>query len=113
VDREDHDYEEESTTSDSSADRSRQQRTPHKGGRIIREEPSNLRELQCSQLVVSCFRYLSCYEFFEKAERVQYHPYLTRLFVAHLQNNKVTLVGVIFTVSPSIISDAARIPNVG
>lgn len=46
-------------------------------------------------------------------ERVQYHPELTRLFVAHLQNNKVTLAGVNFIVSPSIISDATRIPNVG
>lgn len=46
-------------------------------------------------------------------ERVQYHLELTRLFVAHLQHNRVTLAGVTFTVSPSIISDATRIPNVG
>ena len=46
-------------------------------------------------------------------ERVQFHSELTRLFVAHLENNKVTLDGVTFTVSPSIILDATRIPNVG
>jgi len=45
--------------------------------------------------------------------RVQNHLDLTRLFAANLQDNKVTLAGVTFTVSPSIIADATRIPNVG
>jgi len=45
VDKEDKDYEEESSVSDSSAGGPQHQRKPHKGGRIIREEPSNLREL--------------------------------------------------------------------
>jgi len=42
---EDQDYEEENTSSDTSAERSMQPRKPNKGSRIIREEPSNLREL--------------------------------------------------------------------
>lgn len=62
---------------------------------------------------VTCFRYLGCYEFCGQVERVQHHPGLTRLFVAHLQDNKETLAGVTFTVSPSIIADATMIPNVG
>ena len=45
MDQEDEDYEEENTGSDTSADRARQLRKPHKGGNIIREEPWNLREL--------------------------------------------------------------------
>ena len=40
-----------------------QQRKPHKGGRIIREEPLNLRELEASPLVVSCFIYVMCNDF--------------------------------------------------
>jgi len=113
MDRGDYDYDEENTTSDSSAERNRQKRKPHKGGKITREEPTNVRELQASSLEFSCFRHLECYEFCELVERVQFHHELARLFVAHLHNNEVTLVGVTFTVSPSIISEATRIPNVG
>jgi len=47
MDREDQDYEEEENIgSDNLTYRPRHHRKPHKGGRIIREEPSNLRELQ-------------------------------------------------------------------
>jgi len=65
MDLEDQDYEGENTTSDTSADGAMQLKKPHKGGRIIREEPSNLSELEASELVVTCFRYLGCYEFCE------------------------------------------------
>ena len=64
-------------------------------------------------MAVTCFRYLGCYEFCEQVERVQHHPELTRLFVANIWDNKVTLVGVTFTFSSSIIVDVTRIPNVG
>lgn len=43
---------------------------------------------------------------------MKYHLELTRLFAAHLHDNKVTLSGVNFTISSSIISDATKIPNV-
>jgi len=112
MDLEDQDYEEENTRSDTSADGAMQPRKPHNGGKIIREEPSNLREFQALELAVSCFRYLGCYEFCEQVERVQYHPELTRLFAAHLHDKKVTLARVTFTISSSIIVDATRIPNV-
>jgi len=46
-------------------------------------------------------------------ERVQHHPELTRIFVANLHDNKVILAGVTIIVSPSIIVDATKIPNVG
>lgn len=46
MDKEDKDYEqEENSGSESMGDEPQQQRKPHKGGRIIREEPSNIREL--------------------------------------------------------------------
>ncbi len=47
----DSEYElEEDTLSDSSRERNIQHRKPHKGGKIIREEPTSLRELQASHL---------------------------------------------------------------
>ena len=114
MDREDKGYEEEENIgNDSSIDRPRHQGKPHKGGRIIREEPSNIRELQASQLVVTCFRHLGCYEFCEQVERVKHYPELTKLFVANLRDNKVTLAGVTFIVSPSIIVATTRILDVG
>ena len=114
MDKEDKDYEEEENSGhESIGDEPQHQRKPHKGGIVIREEPSNIRELQASHMIVSCFRHLGCYEFCEKVQRVQRHPKLTRLFVANINDNKATLVGVTFIVSSSIIADATRILNVG
>jgi len=46
MDKEDRDYEEEENSgSESMGDEPQHQRKPHMGGRIIREEPSNIREL--------------------------------------------------------------------
>ena len=54
----DSEYEfEEDTLSDSSKERNIQQRKPHKGGGIIREEPTSLRELQAYPLAISCFKH--------------------------------------------------------
>lgn len=98
----DFEYDEE-TTSDSSVERHKQ-RKPHKGGKIIIEEPTSLRELQALPLVVSCFRHQGCFEFCELVERAQFHHELARLFVAHFHNYEVTLAEVTFTISPAIIS---------
>jgi len=108
----DYEYEEE-TLSDSSMERHRQQRKPHKGGKIIREEPTSLRELQACLVAVSCFRHQECFKFCEMVERVQFHHELARLFVTHLHKNEVTLVGITFIISSTIISEATRNPNVG
>lgn len=112
MDRGDSDYDEE-TTSGSSVERRRQQRKPHKGGKITREEPTSLAELHASPLSISCFRHLSCFDFCELVERVQFHHELGTLFVANLHNNKVTLAGVTFAVTPLVISQDTKIPKVG
>ncbi len=44
---------------------------------------------------------------------MQYQPDLAGLFSAHINDNGVTLAGVTFTISSSIIADATRIHNVG
>ena len=63
MDRGDYDYDEQDIASDSLVERRRQQRKPHRGGKITREEPTNLVEMQASPLAVSCFRYLGCFIF--------------------------------------------------
>ena len=62
---------------------------------------------------MSCFRYVGCYQFCERVERVQHHPKLTRLFILNLHDNRVTLAGVTFALSTAIIFYATGIPNVG
>lgn len=110
----DSEYEiEEETHSDSFRERDTQGRRPHKGGKRIKEEPSSLRELQACPFSLSCFRYQSCFSFCEMVERVKSHHELARLFVTHLDNNEVHLAGVTFTLSPTVISKATSIPNVG
>ena len=82
MEREDKDYREEEHNDDEfEEDGIVQKIRPQKGGRITRVEPTNHRELEASTLAVPCFRYVRCYEFCEKVERVQHHPELTRLFI--------------------------------
>lgn len=85
---------------------------PHKGGRHVREEPTTITELQACPLVVSCFQFLSCYEFCEKVAIVQVHHELAHLFVLHLHGDRVTLAGATFTLTPDSISLATGIPNI-
>ena len=84
-----------------------------KGGKIIRDEPTNTKELMASPLTVSCFKHVVCFEFCEKVQKVQYHPMLTRLLISGLHDMQVTLVGTNFTMSTNAIETATRIPNVG
>ena len=69
---------EEDTLSDSFRERNLQPRKPHKGGRIIREEPINMSELLVCPLATTCFRYQSCFEFCEMVQRVKFHHELAR-----------------------------------
>ena len=46
-------------------------------------------------------------------ERVKYHHELARLFVLHLHNGQVNLVGVTFILTLETIAQATGIPNVG
>ena len=92
------------------------QRRPHrggKGGHHRREEPTSLAGLQACPLAVSCFQYMSCYEFCEKISRIQHHRELAHLFVLHLHEGHVNLARVDFTLTPETIAQATGIPNVG
>ena len=92
------------------------QRRPHKGGKgghHKREEPTSLTDLQACPMAVSCFQYMSCYEFCERISRIQHHRELAHLFVLHLHDGHVNLAGVDFTLTPEMIAQATGIPNVG
>ena len=92
-------YEEE-TQSESSRDKNVQPRRPHKGGKIIREEPISIVELLACPLTTTCFRYQSFFDFCEMVERVKYHHEIARQFVINMENNMVHLVGVNTQVVP-------------
>jgi len=102
----------EETVSDSSQE-IHAPRKPHKGGKHIWEEPTTLTELLACPLAITCFKHQSCYQFCEMVERVKYHHELAILFVLHLHNGQVNLVGVTFTLTPKTIAEATCIPNVG
>lgn len=104
---------EEDTLSDSSMERNVQSRKPHKGGKIISKEPISMSELLAFPLATTCFRYQSHFEFCKMVERIKYHQELARQFVINIDNNMVHLARVNFTLSPTIIVEATRIPDVG
>ena len=62
---------------------------------------------------MACFREQSCYQYCEMIARIQHHQELARLFVLHLHDGQVTLVGVNFTLTLETISQATGISNVG
>jgi len=89
-----------------------EQRRPHKWGEIHRFEPTYLKELLASPITVTSFKWLACFAFCEQVQAVQYHPKLTRLFIAKIQDNQVSLASITFTFSIAIKSATTGIPEV-
>lgn len=77
------------------------------------EDPTTLSKLLACLIFIACFKHQSYYQFCEMVERVKYHHELARLFVLHLHNDQVNLVGVTFILTPKSIAEATGIPNVG
>ena len=88
-------------------------RRSHKSGRHVREEPTSLSQLQACPLAMDCFQRQSCFHYCEMIAQTQHHHELARLFVLHLQNGRVNLAGVDFTLSSETISEVTGIPNIG
>ena len=89
---------------------------PHKGGKggkHLREEPTSLAQLQACSLAMDCFRYQSCFRFYEMISQTQPHRELAHLFFLHLHDGRVNLTGVDFILSPLTIAQATGIPNIG
>lgn len=107
------DYEREEETFSDTSGEAHVPRKPHKGGKIIRVEPISLTEFLACPLAISCFRHHSFYEFCEMVERVKFHHEHAWLFVTHLHNGQVNIADVSSTLSPTTISEAIGIPNVG
>lgn len=98
---------------DFSKEEDKEERKPHKGGIILRFEPTNTRELMASPITVTSFKHFGCFDFCMMVQRVQSHLLLTRVFISNIEDNQVTLVGVTFTISSDIMFATNGIPNVG
>ena len=96
-----------------SEEEEKEERRPHKGGRILIIEPPNTKELMASPMIVTCFKHVGCFDYCEKIQRVQYQLVLTRLLISNLHGNQVSLDGVTFTVSIAMIAVSTGILNVG
>ena len=59
---EDIDYVEEEDTQE---EEDIEHRRPHKGGRILRLDPTSINELMDSPMAVSCFQYVGCFDFLQ------------------------------------------------
>ena len=88
-------------------------RKGRKGGKHLREEPTSMVQLQACPLAMDYFRHQSCYHFCELISQFQHHRELARLFVLHLHDGHVNLVGINFILSLETIAEATRIPNNG
>ena len=65
----------------------RKEKKSNRGGRILRLEPTNTRELMASPMIVTCFKHVGCFEFCEKIQSVQHHPMFKRIFISNLDDN--------------------------
>ena len=64
-------------------------------------------------MIVTYFKHMGCFYFCVMVQRVQRHLILTRFFHSNFKDNPVTLSGVTFTISLTIIVADTAIPNVG
>jgi len=85
----------------------------NKGGQVSRYEPLNTHEMMSSSLSKQCFHNVGCLGFCEQVQQVKYHAKLTNLFTTNLRIDKVTVIGVSFTISTEAITAATGIPNSG
>ena len=68
----------------------------NKGGKVNRFEPQNTIEITSSPIILTCFKNMPCFQFFEKVKQVKNNPELTRLFIINLHNKQSSLTGVDF-----------------
>ena len=88
-------------------------RLKHKGGKVNIFEPKNTMEVTTSPMILTCFQNVWFFQFCERAQQVQNHPELTRLFILNLHNKQSSFVGVTFELSSDAIYSATGIIDVG
>ena len=85
----------------------------HRGGHVIKHEPTSAHHILSSPFIRKSFEYSCCLTFFQRIEELKYHDQLTSAFATKIKKDKVTIGGVQFTFSREIISAATGITNTG
>ena len=83
----------------------------HKGGQISRYEPTLSHDIMSSPFLKKSFQDVGCLAFFPKVEELGFHDKFTSTFSTRLRKDKVTIAGVVFTLSKDTISTTTGIPN--
>lgn len=76
----------------------------HRGGQVIRYEPTSTQEILSSPFIRKSFEDASCLVFYQRIEQLKFHDKLTSAFATKLRRDKVTIAGFEFVVSRKIIS---------
>lgn len=85
----------------------------HRGGQIIRYEPTSTHEIFSSPFIRKSFEDVGCLTFSQRNEQLKFHDQLTNAFATKLRKDKVKIAGVEFTISGQLISTTTGIPKTG
>jgi len=66
----------------------------HRGGHVIKHEPTSTHHILSSPLFRKSFEYERCLTFFQRIEELKYHDQLTSAFATKIKKEKVTIGGV-------------------
>ncbi len=90
-----------------------ERRKHHKGGKLLRYEPTNCNEINSSPLIKQCFEDVNCLEFCKRACEVGFHEQSIDCIATHFKGERAIIAGVEFTFSVAAISLTTGIPDHG
>jgi hypothetical protein len=88
-----------------------QRKKSHKGGSVVKTEPSDMHLFDVEPMVKEVFQRVGCLSFCQNMERG--HPEVAREFSLHFDDNKTKVGNLEFLVSEASIATTTRIPNIG
>jgi hypothetical protein len=88
-----------------------QKKKSHKGGSVVRTEPSDMHLFDVEPMVREVFQRVGCLSFFQNMQRG--HPEVARQFALHFDGIKTKVGDLEFEVSEASIATATGIPNTG
>jgi hypothetical protein len=88
-----------------------QRKKSHKGGSIVRSEPSEIHLFDVEPMVREVFQRVGCLSFCQKMQRG--HPEVERQFALHFDGIKTKAKNLEFEVSEASIAATTGIPNIG
>jgi len=94
---------------DSSPKRKRQ----HKGGRILRHEPSDCNQINSYPFIKQCFEDVHCLEFCKRVSEAGFYEQLTDWVATHLKGETIIISSIDFSFSMASITLATGLPDNG